>query len=167
LIIPLYERKSYWHTPTQMGTICTVDTLRIISDDKSLALFNMVTFALSRDTDLAMTGLGMTKRQYYSRMNRLIKVGLVLRKRGKYLLTSFGRVVYESLILVEQAIEDYWRLNVIDSIERISDNDIPIRERVKIVESLIDRKKITRILLNYNIPSVRKRQVIGTGANKF
>jgi predicted transcriptional regulator len=44
----------------------------------------------------------------------LIKVGLVLRKRGTYLLTSFGRVVYESLILVEQAIEDYWRLNVID-----------------------------------------------------
>ncbi len=57
------------------------------------------------------------------------------------MLTSFGRVVYESLILAEQAIEDYWRLNVIDSIERISDNDIPIRERVKIVESLIDRKK--------------------------
>lgn len=114
MIIPLYERKSYWHTSTQMGPVCTVDTLRIISDDKSLALFNMVTFALARDTDLAMTGLGMTKRQYYSRMKRLIKVGLVLRKRGTYLLTSFGRVVYESLILVEQAIEDYWRLNVID-----------------------------------------------------
>ena len=149
-----------------MGPICTVDTLRIISDDKSLALSNMATFALSRaDRNLAMTGLGMTKRQYYSRMNRLIKAGLVLRKRSKYLLTSFGRVVYESLILAEQAIEDYWRLNVIDSIERISDNDIPIRERVKIVESLIDRKKITRILLNYNIPSVRKRQVIRSGAN--
>ena len=72
----------------------------------------MVTFALSRVTDLAMTGLGMIKRQYYSRMNRLIKAGLVLRKRSNYLLTSFGsRMVYESLILVEQAIENYWRLN--------------------------------------------------------
>src|ERR1051326_4261426 len=109
----------------------------------------MVTFGLSRDNDLAITGLGMTKRQYYSRMNRLIKAGLVLRKRSKYLLTSFGRVVYESLILAEQAIGDYRRLNVIDSIERISDNDIPIRELVKIVECLIDRKKITRILLKY------------------
>ncbi len=148
-----------------MGPIYTVDTLRIISDDKSLALFNMVTFALSRDTDLVITGLGMTKRQYYSRMNRLIKAGLVLRRRSKYLLTSFGRVVYESLILMEQAIEDYWKLNVIDSIEWISDNDIPVGERVKIVESLIDRKKIKRILLNYNIPSVRKRQVIRPRAN--
>lgn len=127
----------------------------------------MVTFALSRDTDLVMTGLGMTKRQYYSRMNRMIKVGLVLRRRSKYLLTSFGRVVYESLILMEQAIEDYWRLNVIDSIERISDNDIPIRERVEIVESLIDNNKIKRILLNYNIPSVRIKQVIKPRANRI
>jgi hypothetical protein len=149
-----------------MGSISTADTLGVISDDKSLELLNMVHHTLSREIDLVMARLGITKRQYYLRMNRLIKAGLVIRKRSKYLLTSFGKVVYESIKLMEQAIEDYWRLNAIDSIERLSDNDIPIRERVKIVESLIDRKKLKRILLNYNIPSVREeKQVIRPRAN--
>lgn len=149
-----------------MGSISTADTLGIISDDKSLELLNIVHSTLSREIDL-VARLGITKRQYNSRMNRLIKAGLVIRKRSKYLLTSFGKVVYESIKLMEQAIKDYWRLNVIDSIERLSDNDMPIGERVKIIESLIDRKKLKRILLNYNnIPSVRgEKQVIRPRAN--
>lgn len=149
-----------------MASISTADTLSIISDDQSLELLNMVHSTLFGDTDLVMARLGITKRQYYLRTNRLIKAGLVIRKRSKYLLTSFGKVVYESIKLMEQAIEDYWRLNVIDSIERLSDNDMPIWERVKIVESLIDRKKLKRILLSYNIPSVREeKRVIRPRAN--
>jgi predicted transcriptional regulator len=87
-----------------MGSISTAGTLRIISDDKSLGLLNMVTFTLSGDTDLVMTRLRITKSQYYLKMNRLIKAGLVIRKRSKYFLTSFGKVVYESLIRMEQAV---------------------------------------------------------------
>lgn len=53
------------------------DTLRALSDDKSLALFNMVAFTLPRDTGAVMTRLALTRKQFYSRMNQLIDVGLV------------------------------------------------------------------------------------------
>jgi len=78
-------------------------TLRALSDDKSLAIFNIVAFTLPQDTSLAMNRLGLTKRQYNSRMNRLIKASLVIRKGGKYSPTSLGKVVYESHKLIGQA----------------------------------------------------------------
>ena len=122
----------------------------------------MVTLTLSRDAHSVITRLQITKRQYYLKLNRLIKAGLAIRKRSKYFLTSFGKVVYQSLILIEQAVEDHWKLNVIDSIERLPNHDMPVGERMKIVESLIDRKKFKKILLNYNIPSVRRKEVTTT-----
>src|SRR5947209_10428094 len=89
-----------------MGSICISDTLRALSDDKSLVLFNMVAFTLARNTAVVMNRLGLTRKQYYSRMNRLINAGLVMRKSSEYFLTSFGKVVYESHMVVGQAIEN-------------------------------------------------------------
>jgi predicted transcriptional regulator len=50
-------------------------------------------------------------------MNRLINAGLLMRKGGKYFLTSLGRVVYESHKLIIHAVENYWNLKAIDSIK--------------------------------------------------
>ena len=85
-------------------------------------------------------------------MNSLIDAGLVTRKDGKYLLTLLGKVVYEYYMLVGQAVEDYWRLKAIDSIETsLPNNDLSAEERKRIVESLIERKNIKNILLNHKI----------------
>lgn len=80
-----------------MGSVCTVDILRALSDDKSLTLFNMTRFTLPEDTDVILTRLGLTRKQYL-RMNQLKDAGLVIRKNGKHLLTSLDKVVYESHI---------------------------------------------------------------------
>jgi predicted transcriptional regulator len=65
---------------------CITDALMALSDDNALTLFNMVAFSLSQDTGSVMTRLGLTRKQCYSRMNRLIDAGLVTRKNGKYFL---------------------------------------------------------------------------------
>ena len=138
-----------------MGSICIAGTLKALSDDKSLILFNMVALTLARNTADVMNRLGLTRKQYYSRMNALINAGLVMRKSSKYFLTSFGKVVYESHMLIGHAIENYWRLKAIDSIETsLLDHDISAEERKKIIESLIEHNNIKNILLNYNIPSI-------------
>ena len=138
-----------------MVSICISQTLRALSDDKSLVLFNMVAFTLSRNTAVVMNRLGLTRKQYYSRMNQLINAGLIMSKSSKYFLTSFGKVVYESHMLIGQAVENYWKLKAIDSIETsLLDHDISAEERKKIIESLIEHNNIKNILLNYNIPSI-------------
>src|SRR5439155_4879142 len=126
-----------------MGSICISDTLRALSDDKSVVLFDMVAFTLSRDTDAVMTRLGFTRKQYYSRIKRLLDAGLVMRKSGKYFLTSFGEVVYESYMLIGQAIENYWKLKAIDSIETLlPDKDLSAEERKSLIDNLIESNNI-------------------------
>jgi hypothetical protein len=136
------------------GSVLITATLRALSDDKSLILFNMAASIISRDTGVIMNKLGLTRKQYYSKMNRLINAGLVIRKSGKYFLSSFGTVVYASQILIGQGIEDYWKLKAIDSIERsLPHHDLPAGERKHIIDTLIERNHIKSILLNHNIPS--------------
>jgi predicted transcriptional regulator len=36
----------------------------------------------------------LSRKQYYSKLTKLIKVGLIKRKSGRYLLTPFARVIY-------------------------------------------------------------------------
>ena len=123
--------------------------LRALSDDKSLALFKMISVALARDFQVVNSRLGLTRKQYNLRMNQLINAGLVERKNGQHLLTSLGRVVFESHMLIGHAVENYWRLKALDSVkESIAENN----ERKIVIDSLIESSDIKRILVNSNIP---------------
>jgi predicted transcriptional regulator len=89
--------------------------LKAIADDKSLVLFN--TIALSKgDTDICLSTLRLTRKQYYSRLSALLKAGLVKRERGKYSLTTFGIIVYNAQETMGKAVDQYWKLKAIDSI---------------------------------------------------
>jgi hypothetical protein len=117
-------------------TLSIIDILRAISDDKSLVLFNTIALTTSSETGVLISGLGLTKKQYYSRMSGLVDVGLIMREKGDYFLTSFGKVVYAAQMLIGKAKENYWKLKAIDSIES-SNNELTYEERIKIIDSLI------------------------------
>jgi predicted transcriptional regulator len=74
--------------------VSAAHTLHAISDEKALSLFKTIAVSKS-NTDILMTKLKLTRKQYYSRMKMLVDVGLVKRGSGKYYLTSFGRIAYE------------------------------------------------------------------------
>ena len=80
-------------------------------------------------------------------MSRMIKVGLIKRKNGKYFLTSLGKVVYEAESMIESALKDYWKLKAIDSLEGTLNMELPTEEHSKILDSLIDNQNIKQILL--------------------
>ena len=56
-----------------------------------------------------------------------MKTGIVRRKNGKHFLTAFGKVVYDAQSTVRKAVESYWKLKAIDSID-LSD-DITVNEQ--------------------------------------
>ena len=79
-------------------------------------------------------------------MYRLMKIGLIKRKSGKYTLTAFGRIIYDiSLSAMENAVNNYWKLRAIESL-RMS-KDLPSGERKKIIDSFIDNQQIKDILV--------------------
>ena len=133
-----------------MASLCITDTLKAISDDKSLVLFNTIALS-SCNAAVVISRLDLTRKQYYSRMSGLVKAGLVMRKNGNSFLTSLGKVVYEAHVLIGEAIQNYWKLKAIDSIEMSATNhDLSAEERNRIIDTLIESNNIKNILLDYN-----------------
>jgi predicted transcriptional regulator len=124
----------------------TVDSvLASISDNQSLELFRLI--AVTNGTSETLrTKINLTRKQYYSRLSRMTKAGLVKRKNGRHSLTAFGKVVYDAQTTIEKAVNSYWKLKAIDSLEM--SEDLPNEERLKLIDNLLDSKDIKEILYN-------------------
>ena len=118
--------------------------LRTISDDKSLELFKTIAQG-TIDSENLKTKTKLTRKQYYSRLSRMTRAGLVRKKSGKYLLTAFGKIVYDSQATVELALVSYWKLRAIDSLEM--SNELPKEEQQKLIDALLDNQEIKGILV--------------------
>lgn len=118
--------------------------LRSIADDKSLELFRTVA-SETIDSKNLKSRTRLTRKQYYSRLSRMTRTGLVRKKNGKYILTTFGKIVYESQLTIENALNNYWKLKAIDSLE--TSNELPKEEQQKLIETLLDNQEIKEILV--------------------
>jgi tetratricopeptide (TPR) repeat protein len=126
-------------------TATVTDVLKTISDDKSLVLFN--TIALSNgDVDICISTLELTRKQYYSRLSALLKAGLVKRERGKYSLTTFGIIVYNTQETIGKAADQYWKLKAIDSIRTSGKGVLRQEQFHTIIDKLITNQEIKNIL---------------------
>ncbi len=117
---------------------------RTIADDKSLELFKTIAQG-TIDSENLKNKTKLTRKQYYSRLSRMTKAGLVRKKSGKYLLTAFGKVVYDAQTTVESALTNYWKLRAIDSLEM--SNELPKEEQQKLIDALLDNPEIKGILV--------------------
>jgi hypothetical protein len=131
--------------------VSLVGSLKAIADEKTLTLFNAIA-AEGGNTDTLRKKAAFTRKQYYMRISVLTKAGLIRRNNGIYSLTSLGKVVYAAQSLVGEAVDNYWKLKAIDSIESSernnSNNAFSTEERKKIMDSLIDKEsEIKDILL--------------------
>ena len=127
-----------------MTMLYTADyVLAAISDKQSLELFRFIA-STNGDSDTLRAKLNLTRKQYYSRLSRMTKAGLVKRKNGKHFLTAFGKVVYDAQTTIEKAVNNFWKLKAVDSLELSA--DLPDEERVKLIDGLLDNKEIKEIL---------------------
>jgi predicted transcriptional regulator len=118
--------------------------LTAISDDKSLVLFNAIALS-SANSDMLIYKLGLTRKQYYSRMAALTNAGLISRRNGRHFLSSVGKVVYKAQLLIGKAKQNFWKLRAIDSIEA-SYQGSTMEEWKKVIDSLIQDYDLKEIL---------------------
>ena len=130
--------------------ISIADVLDTISDDKSLVLFNTIALSNSDGSDILISKLNLTRKQYYSRISKLVKVDLVVRRNGKYFLTSLGKIVYDAQKIIGNAVGDYWKLKAVDTLE-ITDQ-MPKEEYNEIINALIENEKIKEGLIIKSYP---------------
>ena len=133
-----------------MESVSVAEILSTISNEDALVVFK--TIAETRgDTERIRIKINMTRKQYYSRIYKLLKAGLVKRKNKRYSLTVFGEVVYDYTMILERALNsnNYWKLKAIDLLEIAADqsNDLSTGERNKIIDTLLkDDMKIRSII---------------------
>jgi hypothetical protein len=130
--------------------ISIADVLDTISDDKSLVLFNTIALSNSDGSNILISKLNLTRKQYYSRISKLVKVDLVVRRNGKYFLTSLGKIVYDAQKIIGNAVGDYWKLKAVDTL-KITDQ-MPKEEYNKIINALIENEKIKEGLIIKSYP---------------
>jgi len=70
------------------------EVLRSLSDVNSIELFKTVALSGGNSIGLARR-LDLSRKQYYSKMSRLIKNGLIKKYHGNFCLTIFGITIYE------------------------------------------------------------------------
>lgn len=129
--------------------VSLVGSLKAIADEKTLTLFNVIA-AEGGNTDTLRKKATFTRKQYYMRISVLMKAGLIRRSNGIYSLSSLGKVVHTAQSLVGEAVDNYWKLKAIDSIESSENNNnaFSTEERKKLMDSLIDEEsEIKDILL--------------------
>ncbi len=118
--------------------------LRVIADEKSWQLFKNIAKG-TFDTRTLKTDSKLTRKQYYSRLSRMTSSRLVAKRNGTYRLTSFGKVIFEFQLLVENALENQLKLKAIDSLELA--RDIPEEDRQKLIDTLLENQDLKQILV--------------------
>ena len=89
--------------------------------------------------------MGITPHQYYTRLFKLAKAGLIRRENRKYVATHMGIIVYKAISLVGTGLKYYWILKVIESLQApsaINSNEVIS----KLVDSLIENHDIKKII---------------------
>jgi hypothetical protein len=125
--------------------------LYAISNDKSFALLKTIAITNkdeNGDSHTLRNKLKLTPNHYYSRISRLRKAHLIRKEPGKYYLTAFGIVVYDARMVVENAINNYYKLAAVDSLVfSDSNNMLSLEDRTNIIDSLIEDQQIKQFLI--------------------
>jgi hypothetical protein len=125
------------------------EVIRIISDDKSVLLLKTIFLASGDTSEVLKTRSKLGRKQYYSKMSRMSKAGLVKRQKGRYFVTAFGKVIYDAHRLLASAVKNYTKLKAIDSLNVANQDLVPTaEERVNIIERMIGNQQIRQILLS-------------------
>ena len=102
--------------------------------------------AISNDvtnSDTLMQVLDLTRKRYYSRSSRLLNIGLICRKNGKIILTSFGQLVYKAQLKIATAFSHSSELRMIDVIK--STSGMSEDEHNMIIDKLLDDSELKNL----------------------
>jgi predicted transcriptional regulator len=128
-----------------MASIKLSEVLNAISDADALELLKLV--STTGSSEILRSKMRITRKQYYSRLFKLTRCGAIQKRDGAYFLTTLGKVLYDAQAAIESALDNYWRIKAVDSIEIV--DGIPIEEQNKLIETLLGNQEIKNVLMKH------------------
>lgn len=114
------------------------EVLSVLSKNDALTIFLMANEGIKSEIDTPMK-IGLTKKQYYTRLKQLVDLGLVIKQNESYVQTAFGKVVYQKHIIgLTNQIKNSKYLQMVDVLKADSKfNDSDIMEFISKVQPQI------------------------------
>jgi DNA-binding Lrp family transcriptional regulator len=125
------------------NNISLADVLKSIYDDKSLSIFQLIA-DINSNGEISIKKLGLSRKQYYSRISAMVKNGLIKRHSGRYYFTALGKVVYCCITIVKNALNNFYDLKAVEVTE--AHNKLSNEEFTKLVDTLIDNQQVKEFL---------------------
>jgi hypothetical protein len=148
------------------------DIFSVLSNPVGLKLFKLIAAASLTDTTVMITSdflqsqTQVTRKQYYSNMSRLVnKTGLISRKRGRYVLSNYGKVVFHSLNIITRGTKYFWALKALEE-DEFSAGGIPAEQILEISARLIEDKDIQKIVSEPMMMNKPKEDVLYDPLNR-
>ena len=123
--------------------ISNIDVLKTISDQISMDIITAISNGVTNSEHL-MQILDLTHKQYYSRSSRLLNIGIINRKDGGVILTSFGRLIYNAQTKIAAAFSHSSELRLIDAIK--SHSGMSEDQQKSVIDKLIDNSDIKDLI---------------------
>jgi predicted transcriptional regulator len=130
--------------------VSTTNVLKRLSDYKTERVFKTISTNDNLKSEALIAKLGLSKRQYYDRIRNLVEAGLIRRHKGKYKISSFGKVVLNLQRVAERTSQIHWKLEAIDNIKMSDKSNIAEIDYLKIIDILLDDIEIRDIYLRNN-----------------
>jgi hypothetical protein len=119
------------------------DVLKSISDDKSLSIFQLIGNVNYNGEIISLKKLGLSSKQYHSKISAMMTTDLIKRRSGRYYLTPFGKVIYCCIMIAKNALDNYYNLKAVESTEG---SDFSNEDFSKLVDALIDNQQVKEFL---------------------
>lgn len=108
------------------------EILTVLGDPHAIRMFLTAKTGLA--TGKSAGKLGLTKKQFYTRLSRLINADLIAKRSGAYYQTYFGALVNDAVEPLADAVSKFWKLVAIDELKR---SKVPPEELEKMIPSLV------------------------------
>jgi predicted transcriptional regulator len=125
--------------------VSTLEVIHALYSESSFLIFKTIA-TQTIDSRTLKIKTKLTRKQYYSGMYKLAQSGLIEKRSGHYILTTLGEIVHNSLHLIENGIDVYWKLKTIDAL-KTTKSDMPKSEHKNLVDTLIEDKQLKEIIV--------------------
>ncbi len=125
----------------------TSNILVILSKYDALKIFLECIEGIEADTNAA-DRLGLTKKQYYTRLKQLVDAGLIEKSKGKYVHTTLGKLIYDKAIrMLFDHVKNSKKLLMVDVLK--SSGKFDMEEIYRLLQIKTEENK-ARIYMDYN-----------------
>ena len=122
------------------------EILKMVTNENTLKILNHIIDYNNNNNNykngnmLSLSKIGLTRKQFYTKLNELTTRGIIKREKGKYYITTFGKIVYDLTFeyksRLDSVIEDCWKFKALDLLD-ISD-EFTHDEKRKMMEHLFN-----------------------------